>query len=392
MPRTLGAEQIPTVKKDVLTALAEVPGNSIRQAASEADMKPGKARKIVAEAHQRPDGQGFVTREPTLPHIAMAQTPRSVAPLRPTAGNASRTTTGHLKETPKADVATKKRPRSPSPEPRALPIVPLSSGIFAHEKTTQDAEDDDDDENEDLLITDNCDVVRRKINALINSGEMKVTHFQRACGITAGSYGGFMKQKGPYAGINNRTYDAAFKFFKSREEKGIKIPPTSNKKQKVNGGGEKSGAIGVEELKKVHLDSEENEQVEIYDTCDEVRRKIAAHLRRPGVTGAGFCRNICAVAYPNESKAISGSQLKSFQTKKGPNEGNSSAVFYGAYVYFEKLRIKEGKKKSKKREQMEEAWGNLCGFSRELNQGGYWCAAGEKPVMDRLGKVTFMRG
>ena len=197
------------------------------------------------------------------------------------------------------DVATKKRPRSPSPQARAFPIVPLSSGLFAHEKTTQDAEDGEDDENEDLLITDNCDVVRRKINALINSGEMKVTHFQRACGITVGSYGGFMKQKGPYAGINNHTYDAAFKFFKSMEEKGIKIPPTSNKRQKVNGGAEKIGAIGVEELKKIHLDGEENEQVEIYDTCDEVRRKIAAHLRKAGVTGAGFCCDIYAIAYPN---------------------------------------------------------------------------------------------
>lgn len=59
---------------------------------------------------------------------------------------------------------------------------------------------------------------------------MKVTHFQRACDVTARSYGGFMKQKGPRAGINSYTYDAAFKFFKDREEKGIKIPPTSNKR------------------------------------------------------------------------------------------------------------------------------------------------------------------
>ena len=268
----------------------------------------------------------------------------------------------------------------------------MSSGSLAHGKTTLDAgsAEEDDDDDDELLITDNCDVVRRKINALINSGEMKVTHFQRACGITAGSYGGFMKQKGPYSGINNHTYDAAFKFFKDREEKGIKTPPTSNKRQKVNGGDEKKGAVDVEALKKVHLDGEEDEQVEIYDTCDEVRRKIAAHLRKPGVTGAGFCRDICAVAFPNKSKAVEGRQLKSFQTKKGPDAGNSSTVFYGAYVYFEKLRIKEGKTKGKKREKMEEAWKGEGGFRRELNRGGYWCAAGAKPVMDRLGKVSFV--
>lgn len=98
MPRNLGAKQIPTAQKDDLTALAEVPGNSIHQAASEADIKPGTARKIVAEAHQRADGQEFVTREPTLPHIAMAQT---LAPLGPSAGNASRMTPGKTEETPK---------------------------------------------------------------------------------------------------------------------------------------------------------------------------------------------------------------------------------------------------------------------------------------------------
>lgn len=98
MPRTLGAKQISTVQKDVLTVLAEAPGNSIHQAASEADIKPGTAKKIVAEAHQRADGQEFVTREPTLSHIAMAQI---VAPLGPSAGNASRTTPRKTKETPK---------------------------------------------------------------------------------------------------------------------------------------------------------------------------------------------------------------------------------------------------------------------------------------------------
>lgn len=257
-------------------------------------------------------------------------------------------------------------------------------GILAQDRTTQDAgsdgsaeDGDDDEDDEDLLITDNCDVVRRKINALINSWEMKVTHFQRACGITASSYGGFMKQKGPDSGVNSITYGAAFEFFKDREEKGIKIPPTSNKRQKVNGGDEKKGGIDVEELKKVHLDGEEDVQVEIYDTCDEVRRKMAAHLRKPGVTGAGFCRDLCAVAYPNDSKAVSAGQLKTFQTKKGPNAGNSSAVFYGAYVYFEKLRIKERKKKGKMREKMEEVWGNEGGFSRKPIPDCYWCGPGE---------------
>ena len=290
--------------------------------------------------------------------------------------------------------SSKKRPRSPSPEPRARPAPRAPSGILAAAVFPPTAQGDgsiDNNHEDEPPITDNCDVVRRKINAFLNSGEMKVTHFQRACGINAGSYGRFMKLKGPYSGIDNQTYEAAFKFFKDREEKGLKIPANRNKKQKVDGGEGAKGGIDVGDLKNVHLDGEEDEQVEVYDTCDEVRRKIAAHLRKPGVTKASFCRDICAVAFPNDTKSIQGSRLKDFQTKKGPDAGNSSTVFYAAYVYFEKLRIKEGKKKGKKREEMEEVWGNQGGFSRELNRCSYICAAGRRPVMDSFGKVSMMR-
>ncbi len=36
--------------------------------------------------------------------------------------------------------------------------------------------------------------------------------------------------------------------------------------------------------------------------------------------------------------------------------GASSPIFYGSYVYFEKLRVKQGKPKSKKRQEMEKIW------------------------------------
>ena len=59
-----GLNRFPRVSKDVVTALAEVPGNSIRQAAREADVKYGQPSKIVAEAHERADDEESVTREP----------------------------------------------------------------------------------------------------------------------------------------------------------------------------------------------------------------------------------------------------------------------------------------------------------------------------------------
>lgn len=78
-------------------------------------------------------------------------------------------------------------------------------------------------------------------------------------------------------------------------------------------------------------------------------------------------------------------QLTDFQTKKGPTSGSTSRVFYGklarasfvllpadrlqtpgAYCYFEKKRIAEGKLKSRHRQNMEDQWPN--GMVREREQ------------------------
>jgi hypothetical protein len=88
------------------------------------------------------------------------------------------------------------------------------------------------------------------------------------------------------------------------------------------------------------------------DTCDDIRRKINAHLKKPGVTQASFLRSLSA-CYRTVPKKFTSRQLSLFRSKKGAYEGNTSGIFYGAYVYFEKLRIKEGKPKGKKREDME---------------------------------------
>ena len=38
----------------------------------------------------------------------------------------------------------------------------------------------------------------------------------------------------------------------------------------------------------IHLNGEEEGYVEVYETCDEVGRKIAAHLRHPKHLPSGF--------------------------------------------------------------------------------------------------------
>lgn len=67
-------------------------------------------------------------------------------------------------------------------------------------------------------------------------------------------------------------------------------------------------------------------------------------------------------------------------------QGNNSAVFYGAYIYFEKLRIAEKKPKSQKRLEMEEI---------HCIQGGvdtgrprkYIVPVGKRPYVDQYGQT-----
>jgi hypothetical protein len=99
--------------------------------------------------------------------------------------------------------------------------------------------------------------------------------------------------------------------------------------------------------------------VPVFDSCDEIRRKINAHLKKPGVTQAQFCRDLHAqLQGPSRpAKPFQGTQLTRFRNSKGALTGAKSLVFYAAYVFFEKMRIKEGKPKSKHRLEMEEEWG-----------------------------------
>ena len=136
----------------------------------------------------------------------------------------------------------------------------------------------------------------------------------------------------------------------------------------------------------VELEGEDNESVPVYDTCDEIRRKIAAHLREPDVTQAGFLREL-AETLQDPSAKLQSKQLKDFQTKKGSLEGQTSRIYYAAYVFFEKQRLQQGKPKSKKRIETEKAWALKGGIDTKRRGGNMWCFAGEKPHIDRYGKT-----
>ena len=242
------------------------------------------------------------------------------------------------------------------------------------------------------LMDCNCNQVRTRIRTYLASGEMKVGEFQDKLDITSGSYLRFMSQNGPTKGMGSDTFMAAYEFFKKREVAGVKMP---RKRTKTSGSGSASAGTtgkGVDKEKwnvdSVKLDSEDDEAVPVYDTCDDVRRKINAHLRQDGITQTGFGREI-AKTFPGSGRQITTKQLHDFLSKSGATSGNSSGVFYAAYVFFEKLRIKEGKKKSKKREEMESI--HPGGMNRELRRGGFWCDANTRPFEDQYGAVSIQR-
>ncbi|PVH96827.1 hypothetical protein DM02DRAFT_598529 [Periconia macrospinosa] len=267
---------------------------------------------------------------------------------------------------------------------------------------SDDDEDDEDDDLDGMYIDKNCDQIRRLIRNLIDSGEMKVGEFQRTIGVSSPAYCRFMAQNGPEKGAGCDAYTQSWKYFKRRELKGIKMPTKKRAKTAASSAtaAAKGSAVAKpgsetangKDLSDIHLDGEENDEVPVYDTCDEVRRKINAHLRKDGVIVAAFLRDLQAQYHTAKAPAkIQSTQLSTFRNKKGPTSGNTSSVFYASYCFFEKLRIAEGKKKSDNRLDMEKIYGHKGLDIKTLSTGRVWVTAGASVIEDKFGRVSTVR-
>ncbi|KAH9873125.1 hypothetical protein J1614_005522 [Plenodomus biglobosus] len=187
-------------------------------------------------------------------------------------------------------------------------------------------------------VTENCDMIRRKIGTLIDNGEMMVGEFQETINVTPDEYARFMGQNGPEEGKDSTVFPASWAFFKKRDMPGVKKTPATKK------AADAKGKDAVPNVDDIELDGEKDDKVPVFDTCDDIRSKINAYLKKPGVTAAAFCRAISG-SFHKAPKKISAAQLSAFRSKKGPIAGNTSAVFYGSYVYFEKLRSKRANRR-----------------------------------------------
>jgi hypothetical protein len=178
------------------------------------------------------------------------------------------------------------------------------------------------------------------------------------------------------------------------------IPDPKKKKTATAAKAKKTGASTIGSAttmssgaEKIHLDGEETDSVPIYDSCDEVRRKVNAHLRKSDVTQAQFLKDLCALLHEGHRKPTKGfqsSQLARFRGMSGAVSGNTSAIYYVAYVFFEKERLAAKKPKSQHREDMEEAWAEEQGVDtkRVLNNMVYVCHSSQQIYTNSLGKAS----
>ena len=130
--------------------------------------------------------------------------------------------------------------------------------------------------------------------------------------------------------------------------------PQMPQKKKAKTDAKSKGEFNVEGI---NIPGEDDESVAVFDTCAEIRKKINAHLRIPGISKAGFLHEIAKTLPEPPTQGMSAKSLKTFLSQSMQMTSAGSPIYYAAYVLFEKLRIQQGKPKSKKREEMEEQWG-----------------------------------
>jgi hypothetical protein len=114
---------------------------------------------------------------------------------------------------------------------------------------------------------------------------------------------------------------------------------------------------------------------------------INAHLKDTHTTQVAFAKELSEMLPKSK---IETRQLRKFLSFKGPRAGAQHTSYYAGYVFFEKLRIKTGKKKSAKRQKIEEAWtkDGCNGMPREGSHNMHLtCMQGETWRLDQYGCI-----
>ncbi|KAI0762867.1 hypothetical protein C8Q74DRAFT_1182392, partial [Fomes fomentarius] len=126
-----------------------------------------------------------------------------------------------------------------------------------------------------------------------------------------------------------------------------------------------AAASAPKDWREVVLEGEAEVSVYKYaDDCNEIRRKIHLLQKEPKFKITHWLKHI---------GNINSNSFQRFMKASGPTGGASNGTYYAAYVYFEKVRIAEGKKKTAKRQRNEIEF--LGGLPRE-DRRGMWVLTG----------------
>jgi hypothetical protein len=208
---------------------------------------------------------------------------------------------------------------------------------------------------------------------------MSVKDLMDAINVSSNSYYNFMNKSGPNNGTGSDAFMGSVVFFKKREIAGLSMPrkkkAKSNEDDKSTPGKATATAKGSKKASKddldvsdIKLEGESNDSVPVYDTPQDIRGKINVALRNTSASQASLSRAFKEQFANTPSEGLFPASLKTFLSSNGHAHGTSSPIAYASYCYFEKLRIKQGKAKSKKRQEMEKVWGK-AGMDMRKNMG-----------------------
>ncbi|KAF5540172.1 hypothetical protein FMEXI_8623 [Fusarium mexicanum] len=319
--------------------------------------------------------------------------PEPVAPLQPEVLNVVTALTESIIKDKQAEAAALKEnaTQKSSPLKNTTPAsgkkrqaeLSLDEEIAAYKADLNDTIDYATFENDSLP---SCNVIRTKLNKLFDSGVVNKAEFCRATGTNSNSLNKFLKQKGLFGGSKSAVWRSAYVWFQQREVMGLKMPDTKKRQREES---KKDTADrtpskplttkALPDICDIHPEGEETDDVPIYDDCDEIRRKINARMKIPSVTQAQFCRDIYTQFKAPTCKGIQPKQLSDFRKAKGSNAGAKSSVFYGAYVYFEKMRIAQKKPVTKHRVEM--TFMHPGGIPRDRDDRATWIIGAAQPVV-----------
>lgn len=210
-----------------------------------------------------------------------------------------------------------------------------------------------------------CDRLRMKIKEFLATKVMTQKDFLKACnGVNAGSYGNFMRQKGPRGGNGNGMYWGG-NWFLEREEakaKAAKVTSSSSSTTKpsmpVKWTKEQLDDILAIELPDA---ADENGKVPVFDNCDEVRSKTLRFLAIKVVTKSALLQGI----------GINAGSLRAFLQMSGKGAGGANGSYLALYSFLEKHRIQQSLPKSKARLKNEIEQGP-DGFPLRHDNGKRW--------------------